>query len=78
MYNTLNNNLVLVLQINEDLFGEVKFLAQTGPLSVPIKCTTKKCDVSGMFKTKYTKNLSIYNIPDCQIMSDQESDPTFL
>ena len=35
-----------LFQINEDLFGEVKFLAQTGPLSVPIKCTTKKCDVS--------------------------------
>lgn len=33
-------------QINEDLFGEVKFLSQTGPFAIPLKCTTKKCDVS--------------------------------
>lgn len=32
--------------INEDLDGEVKFLAQTGPFSIPLKCTTKKCDLS--------------------------------
>ncbi|XP_071839784.1 cilia- and flagella-associated protein 74-like isoform X2 [Apostichopus japonicus] len=32
--------------INEDLFGEIQFLAQTGPFSVPVHCTTKKCDVS--------------------------------
>ncbi|XP_013404073.1 cilia- and flagella-associated protein 74-like, partial [Lingula anatina] len=32
--------------INEDLEGEVNFLAQTGPFSIPIKCTTKKCDLS--------------------------------
>ena len=34
------------LQINEDLVGEVTFLAQTGPFTIPIQCTTKKCDVS--------------------------------
>ncbi|XP_052759795.1 cilia- and flagella-associated protein 74-like isoform X2 [Mya arenaria] len=32
--------------INEDLEGEVKFLSQTGPFSIPLKCTTKKCDLS--------------------------------
>ncbi|XP_078491264.1 cilia- and flagella-associated protein 74-like [Ciona intestinalis] len=32
--------------INEDLIGEVFFLAQTGPFSIPLKCTTKKCDLS--------------------------------
>ncbi|XP_041377895.1 cilia- and flagella-associated protein 74-like isoform X2 [Gigantopelta aegis] len=29
--------------INEDLEGEVNFVAQTGPFSIPLKCTTKKC-----------------------------------
>ncbi|KAK6477540.1 cilia- and flagella-associated protein 74 [Huso huso] len=32
--------------INEDLFGEVTFLAQTGPFAVPLKCTIKKCDLA--------------------------------
>ncbi|XP_071479048.1 cilia- and flagella-associated protein 74-like, partial [Diadema antillarum] len=32
--------------INEDLDGQVQFLAQTGPFHVPVKCTTKKCDLS--------------------------------
>ncbi|KAK2188128.1 hypothetical protein NP493_143g01026 [Ridgeia piscesae] len=32
--------------INEDLEGEVTFLAQTGPFSIPLICTTKKCDLS--------------------------------
>ncbi|XP_033115182.1 cilia- and flagella-associated protein 74-like [Anneissia japonica] len=32
--------------INEDLIGKVSFLAQTGPFSVPVKCTTKKCNLS--------------------------------
>ncbi|XP_043918878.1 cilia- and flagella-associated protein 74 isoform X1 [Protopterus annectens] len=32
--------------INEDLEGEVSLLAQTGPFSVPLKCTTKKCDLA--------------------------------
>jgi hypothetical protein len=32
--------------INEDLVGQVNFMAQTGVFSVPLKCTTKKCDVS--------------------------------
>ncbi|KAK7476539.1 hypothetical protein BaRGS_00032219 [Batillaria attramentaria] len=32
-------------KINEDLFGEVKFLSQTGPFSIPLHCTTKKCDL---------------------------------
>ena len=33
------------VQIYEDLEGYVNFLAQTGPFSIPLKCTTKKCDV---------------------------------
>ena len=42
-----------LLQINEDLEGEVKFLSQTGPFSIPLRCTTKKCDVSlGLKSTK--------------------------
>lgn len=32
--------------INEDLLGEVNFLSQTGPFSIPLRCTTKKCDLS--------------------------------
>ncbi|XP_070561828.1 cilia- and flagella-associated protein 74-like isoform X2 [Ptychodera flava] len=32
--------------INEDLQGEVSFLAQTGPFSIPLICSTKKCDLS--------------------------------
>ncbi|XP_071146387.1 cilia- and flagella-associated protein 74-like isoform X1 [Mytilus edulis] len=32
--------------INEDLVGEVNFLSQTGPFSIVLKCTTKKCDLS--------------------------------
>ncbi|XP_076472381.1 cilia- and flagella-associated protein 74-like isoform X2 [Babylonia areolata] len=31
--------------INEDLVGEVNFLSQTGPFSIPLRCTTKKCDL---------------------------------
>ncbi|KAL8571941.1 hypothetical protein ACOMHN_026153 [Nucella lapillus] len=31
--------------INEDLVGEVNFLSQTGPFSIPLHCTTKKCDL---------------------------------
>ena len=34
------------LQLNEDLEGHIDFLAQTGPFSVPIRCVTKKCQVS--------------------------------
>ena len=37
---------VCVVQINTDLEGEISFLAQTGPFSVPIRCVTKKCRVS--------------------------------
>ncbi|CAN2388222.1 Cilia and flagella associated protein 74 [Pristimantis euphronides] len=32
--------------INEDLEGEVMMLSQTGPFSVPVKCTTKKCELA--------------------------------
>ncbi|KAG8434383.1 hypothetical protein GDO86_012671 [Hymenochirus boettgeri] len=32
--------------INEDLEGEVMLLANTGPFSIPIKCTTKKCELA--------------------------------
>ncbi|XP_075045701.1 cilia- and flagella-associated protein 74 isoform X2 [Mixophyes fleayi] len=32
--------------INEDLEGEVMFLAQAGPFSIPVKCTTKKCELA--------------------------------
>ncbi|XP_066547117.1 cilia- and flagella-associated protein 74 [Amia ocellicauda] len=31
--------------VNKDLDGEVQFLSQTGPFSVPLKCTIKKCDL---------------------------------
>ncbi|XP_046572911.1 LOW QUALITY PROTEIN: cilia- and flagella-associated protein 74-like [Haliotis rubra] len=31
--------------INEDLVGEVNFLSQTGPFAIPLRCTTKKCDL---------------------------------
>ncbi|XP_055958483.1 cilia- and flagella-associated protein 74 isoform X1 [Patella vulgata] len=31
--------------INEDLVGQVNFLSQTGPFSIPLRCSTKKCDV---------------------------------
>ncbi|XP_071331418.1 cilia- and flagella-associated protein 74 isoform X2 [Trachinotus anak] len=31
--------------INEDLEGEVQFASAGGPFSVPVKCTTKKCDL---------------------------------
>ncbi|XP_039610977.1 cilia- and flagella-associated protein 74 [Polypterus senegalus] len=33
-------------KINEDMFGEVKFLAQTGAFTVPVKCTIKKCELA--------------------------------
>ncbi|XP_051894977.1 LOW QUALITY PROTEIN: cilia- and flagella-associated protein 74 [Pristis pectinata] len=32
--------------LNEDLEGEIMFRAQTGSFTVPLKCTTKKCDLS--------------------------------
>ncbi|XP_012920634.1 cilia- and flagella-associated protein 74 isoform X3 [Heterocephalus glaber] len=32
--------------INQDLEGNVSFLAQTGGFSVPLKCSTKKCSLS--------------------------------
>ncbi|XP_043851370.1 cilia- and flagella-associated protein 74 [Dromiciops gliroides] len=32
--------------INEDLEGNITFLAQTGSFSIPLKCTTKKCVLS--------------------------------
>ncbi|XP_077980899.1 cilia- and flagella-associated protein 74-like isoform X2 [Glandiceps talaboti] len=32
--------------INEDLDGEVGFMAQTGPFIIPLICSTKKCDLS--------------------------------
>ncbi|KAL5014796.1 hypothetical protein ScPMuIL_009066 [Solemya velum] len=31
--------------INEDLEGKVDFLSQTGPFCIPLRCTTKKCDL---------------------------------
>ena len=37
---------IFFFQINEDLVGEVKFLSQTGPFSIPLICSTKKCSVS--------------------------------
>lgn len=44
-----NHVLKCLSQINEDLFGEVKFLSQTGPFAIPLQCTTKKCDVNNHF-----------------------------
>ena len=35
-----------IMQINEDLLGEIEFLSQTGPFSIPVRCLTKKCLVS--------------------------------
>ncbi|KAM7410971.1 hypothetical protein PAMA_021099 [Pampus argenteus] len=35
----------IVLQINEDLEGEVQFTSAVGPFSVPVRCTIKKCDL---------------------------------
>ncbi|XP_062888913.1 cilia- and flagella-associated protein 74 [Mobula hypostoma] len=32
--------------LNEDLEGEIMFRAQTGSFTVPLKCTTKTCDLS--------------------------------
>ncbi|NWU61113.1 CFA74 protein, partial [Pterocles burchelli] len=32
--------------INETLEGEVMFMAQTGPFSVPLKCTAKRCTLA--------------------------------
>ncbi|CAH2319986.1 Hypothetical predicted protein [Pelobates cultripes] len=32
--------------INEDLKGEVMFMAQTGAFSIPVICTTKKCELA--------------------------------
>ncbi|XP_053546334.1 LOW QUALITY PROTEIN: cilia- and flagella-associated protein 74 [Bombina bombina] len=32
--------------LNEDLEGEVMFLAQTGSFSIPLKCSTKKCELT--------------------------------
>ena len=34
------------MQLNEDLLGEMEFLSQTGPFSIPVRCLTKKCIVS--------------------------------
>ncbi len=59
------------LQINEDLQGEVHFLSQTGPFTIPVVCSTKKCDVStsryltsrlGCQSSASTKN-SLYSAP---------------
>ena len=33
------------VQLNEDLFGEIELLSQTGPFSIPVHCTTRKCIV---------------------------------
>lgn len=38
--------IIWFLQINEDLEGEVRFTSTEGLFFVPIRCTTKKCDVS--------------------------------
>ena len=35
----------MIFQINKDLEGEVFFQAQTGTFSIPVKCSTKKCEV---------------------------------
>ena len=33
------------LQLNKDLEGEIEMLTQTGPFSIPVVCTTRKCIV---------------------------------
>ncbi len=32
-----------LLQLNEDIDGEIQLLSQTGPFTLPVKCLTKKC-----------------------------------
>lgn len=35
-----------LIQLNEDIDGEIQLLSQTGPFTLPVKCLTKKCLVS--------------------------------
>lgn len=35
-----------IKQLNEDLIGEIHFLSQTGPFSIPVKCLMKQCLIS--------------------------------
>ena len=35
-----------IKQLNEDLIGEINFLSQTGPFSIPVKCLMKQCLIS--------------------------------
>ena len=39
-------SLSFLLQLNEDVEGEIQFMSQTGPYSVAVKCMTKKCLMS--------------------------------
>lgn len=52
-----------LFQINESLFGEINFLSQTGPFSIPLHCTIKKCDVSSCHSTiTYAGTMKTLNI----------------
>lgn len=42
--------MLLHLQFNKDLEGDVQFSAEAGVFSVPLRCTVKKCDVSGLLQ----------------------------
>lgn len=41
-----SSSTIYTVQLNEDIDGEIQFLSQTGPFSLPVKCLTKKCLVS--------------------------------
>ncbi|ELU13530.1 hypothetical protein CAPTEDRAFT_225037, partial [Capitella teleta] len=43
---TCELNVTFKPMINEDLTGFIHFLAQTGPFKIPLKCSTKKCNLS--------------------------------
>ena len=43
---TCEFNVTFEPKINKDLEGEITFLSTNGAFALPIRCTTKKCDVS--------------------------------
>ncbi|RMX35928.1 hypothetical protein pdam_00005199 [Pocillopora damicornis] len=71
--------------LNEDLVGHIDFLAQTGPFSVPIRCVTKKCQISedvtevefGSQVLGETRKRIINTVTDVNV-TQQDSNPTEL
>jgi hypothetical protein len=43
----------MYIYINENLRGEIKFLAQTGMFTVPIRCEIKKVEVNIVIKIQF-------------------------